>query len=218
MSGKRAGEDLAKEPTKPTVRPVCANFGSGPCAKRPGWSLDALAGAALGRSHRSALSKGKLEKAITQTKELLPLPLGYEVGIVPASDTGAVEMVMWSMLGPRPVDLCHWEHFGSEWFTDAVKQLQLKDVRDFGVNAYGECPNLSGTNSAHDIVFTFNGTTSGGKEEEGISKSLHKREGRVGKGLGVSACVTAGPATPTRRGQHAQRRHCRRCMGDGAAA
>jgi phosphoserine aminotransferase len=103
---KRAGEELTK-PTKPTVRPACVNFGSGPCKKRPGWSLDALAGAALGRSHRSALGKGKLEQAITQTKELLRLPPGYEVGIVPASDTGAVEMVMWSMLGPRPVRSLH---------------------------------------------------------------------------------------------------------------
>lgn len=90
------------------------------------------------------------------------MPPGYEVGIVPASDTGAVEMVMWSMLGPRPVDVCHWETFGSEWYTDAVQQLKLKDVRNFGVDAYGKFPDLSGTDPAHDIIFTMNGTTSGG--------------------------------------------------------
>lgn len=160
MPDKRAGDELAK-PSKPTVRPECPNFGSGPCKKRPGWSVDALAGAPLGRSHRSALGKGKLEQAINETKELLRVPDGYEVGIVPASDTGAVEMAMWALLGPRAVDVCHWESFGSEWYTDAINQLKLDNVRNFGVSDYGECPRLSETDPKHDIIFTFNGTTSG---------------------------------------------------------
>jgi len=145
---------------KPAKKPSTPCFGSGPCPKRPGWSLDALGSAAVGRSHRSALGKSKLKEAIDETHKLLGLPDDYLVGIVPASDTGAVEMAMWSMLGPRPVDICHWESFGKEWYTDAAKQLKL-EVHDIGASTYGELPDLSKTNPAHDIVFTFNGTTSG---------------------------------------------------------
>ncbi|KAG8461245.1 hypothetical protein KFE25_002434 [Diacronema lutheri] len=147
---------------KPTTKPINPAFGSGPCPKRPGWSLAALADAPMGRSHRSTVGKAKLKKAIDETKALLKLPDDYLVAIVPASDTGAVEMVMWSMLGPRPVDICHWETFGGEWFTDAAQQLKL-DVRNHTVERYGLLPDLSKTDPKHDCIFTFNGTTSGVK-------------------------------------------------------
>lgn len=147
---------------KPAHKPANPAFGSGPCPKRPGWSLDALKDAPVGRSHRSALGKAKLKQAIVETKALLGLPDDYLVAIVPASDTGAVEMVMWSMLGSRPVDICHWETFGGEWYTDAATQLKL-DVRNHTVPAYGLLPDLSKTDPAHDCIFTFNGTTAGVK-------------------------------------------------------
>ncbi|KAJ1620485.1 pyridoxal phosphate-dependent transferase [Pavlovales sp. CCMP2436] len=146
---------------KPTVKPANPAFGSGPCPKRPGWSLESLANGAFGRSHRSALGKGKLKLSLEMTKEILGLPANYRVAIVPASDTGAVEMVMWSMLGPRPVDICHWETFGGEWFTDATKQLGNLEVHNHTVPRYGLLPDLTKTNPKHDIVFTMNGTTSG---------------------------------------------------------
>jgi len=148
--------------TQPTHRPSCANFGSGPCTKRPGWSFDALSASALGRSHRSALGKAKLKACCDETKQILGLPDGYLVGVVPASDTGAVEMVMWSMLGPRPVDICYWETFGKTWYDDAVNQLKLEGVREFSA-PFGSLPDLSGTDPSHDIVFTYNGTTGGAK-------------------------------------------------------
>jgi phosphoserine aminotransferase len=146
--------------SKPTTRPDCANFSSGPCAKRPGWSLEALKDAALGRSHRSKLGKAKLVDVIERTRKVLQIPADYRIGIVPASDTGAFEMAMWSLLGARGADLLTWESFGSGWVTDAVKQLKLKDTRTMEA-AYGTLPDLAAVNFDNDVVFTWNGTTSG---------------------------------------------------------
>jgi phosphoserine aminotransferase len=144
----------------PAVRPANPNFSSGPCAKRPGWSLDALVDAPLGRSHRAKIGKSKLEQAINLTREVLQVPAGYRIGIVPASDTGAVEMALWSLLGQRGVDMVAWESFGSGWVTDVVKQLKLADVRTFEA-PYGELPDLAKVDFDRDVVFTWNGTTSG---------------------------------------------------------
>jgi len=146
--------------TTPAVRPACPNFSSGPCAKRPGWSPAVYATAATGRSHRSKLGKKKLEECIERTRAVLGVPADYKVGIVPASDTGAMEMMMWSCLGSRPVDACHWESFGKGWFADMTKQLKLENVREFTAD-YGSLPDLTQTSPEHDVVFTFNGTTSG---------------------------------------------------------
>ncbi|MRN44452.1 MULTISPECIES: phosphoserine transaminase [unclassified Brucella] len=145
---------------KPAVRPANPNFSSGPCAKRPGWSLDALADAPLGRSHRAKIGKNKLKEAIDLTREILQVPADYRIGIVPASDTGAVEMALWSMLGARGVDMVAWESFGSGWVTDVVKQLKLEDVRTFEA-PYGEIVDFSKVDFDRDVVFTWNGTTSG---------------------------------------------------------
>ncbi|MEL7452759.1 MAG: phosphoserine transaminase [Pseudomonadota bacterium] len=145
---------------KPEVRPACPNFSSGPTAKRPGFSFDQFSDAALGRSHRSGLAKGKLKEAIERTKQVLGLPEGYRVAIVPASDTGAVEMCMWSMLGGRAVDIFAWESFGQDWVTDAVKQLKLADC-EIHVGDYGVLPDFDRARDEADIVFTWNGTTSG---------------------------------------------------------
>jgi len=144
----------------PGVRPVTPHFSSGPCAKRPGWSLQALTDALLGRSHRSKPGKAKLKRAIDLTREILEVPADYRIGIVPASDTGAVEMAMWSLLGARPVTMLAWESFGEGWVTDVEKQLKLKDVTVLKTG-YGEIPDLSKVDSDTDIVFTWNGTTSG---------------------------------------------------------
>jgi phosphoserine aminotransferase len=144
----------------PTVRPVVPHFSSGPCAKRPGWSLQALTDAVLARSHRSKIGKAKLKRAIDLTREILAVPGDYRIGIVPASDTGAVEMALWSMLGPRPVTVLAWESFGEGWVTDITKQLKLKDVTVLKAG-YGELPDLAKVDASHDIVFTWNGTTSG---------------------------------------------------------
>ena len=144
----------------PGVRPVNAHFSSGPCAKRPGWSLDALSGAVLGRSHRAKPGKAKLQQAIDLTREVLEVPAEYRIGIVPASDTGAVEMAMWSLLGERPVDMVAWESFGEGWVTDAAKQLKLKDARILKAD-YGEIVDFADIDFDHDVVFTWNGTTSG---------------------------------------------------------
>lgn len=147
---------------EPTIKPNTPNFSSGPCAKRPGYSLASLDTSTLGRSHRSALGKGALQKVIDDTAELLNLPEGYRVGIVPASDTGAMEMIMWSMLGPRAVDICYWESFGKGWFTDITKQLKLEKVNEIKAG-YGQLPDLNQVNPENDCIFTWNGTTSGVK-------------------------------------------------------
>jgi phosphoserine aminotransferase len=146
--------------TKPAVRPARPFFSSGPCAKHPGWTPESLGGAFLGRSHRARGGLAKLKDAIARTKSLLQIPDDYRVAIVPASDTGAVEMAMWNLLGPKPVDLFAWESFGEEWVTDTVKQLKLKDARIFKA-PYGELPDLAQAGANNDIVFVWNGTTSG---------------------------------------------------------
>src|ERR1700756_4443919 len=144
----------------PGVRPSNPHFSSGPCAKRPGWSLQALTDAALGRSHRAKLGKGKLKRAIDLTREILQVPADYRVGIVPASDTGAVEMALWSLLGARPVTMLAWESFGEGWVSDVQKELKLKDVTVLKA-PYGKLPDLSKVDWSTDVVFTWNGTTSG---------------------------------------------------------
>ncbi|MCF1448389.1 phosphoserine transaminase [Agrobacterium vitis] len=146
--------------TAPAVRTENANFSSGPCSKRPGWALDALSDAPLGRSHRAKVGKDKLKLAIDLTREILNVPADYRIGIVPASDTGAVEMALWSLLGERGVDMLSWESFGAGWVTDVVKQLKLADVRKFNAD-YGLLPNLADVDFDRDVVFTWNGTTSG---------------------------------------------------------
>ena len=145
---------------KPAKRPSVPHFSSGPCAKRPGWSLSALAQAAVGRSHRSKLGKAKLKRAIDLTRELLEVPATYRIGIVPASDTGAFEMALWSLLGARPVTVLAWESFGEGWLTDVVKELKPRDVTVLKA-PYGEIPDLTKVDPASDVVFTWNGTTSG---------------------------------------------------------
>lgn len=145
---------------KPARRPNNPNFSSGPCAKRPGWALDVLDGALLGRSHRSKPGKAKLKEVIDLTRGVLGIPGDYRIGIVPASDTGAVEMALWSLLGPRGVDMLAWESFGKEWVTDVTKQLKLPDVRTL-IAPYGELPDLSKVDFDRDVVFPWNGTTGG---------------------------------------------------------
>jgi phosphoserine aminotransferase len=146
--------------TKPGVRPASPHFSSGPCAKRPGWSFQNLTDAVLGRSHRSKAGRAKLKRAIELTREVLEVPSDYRIGIVPASDTGAVEMALWSLLGARPVTMLAWESFGDGWVTDVAKQLALKNVTVVRA-PYGELPNLGKVNFGDDVVFTWNGTTSG---------------------------------------------------------
>ena len=152
--------EVANKGKHPAVRPARPFFSSGPCAKRPGWTPEALKGALVGRSHRSKPGKAKLQDAIARTKKLLGVPAGYRLGIVPASDTGAVEMALWSLLGARPVTTIAWESFGEGWVSDIVKELKLKDVTKLHAG-YGEIPDLSKADPASDIVFTWNGTTSG---------------------------------------------------------
>ncbi len=144
----------------PGVRPVTPHFSSGPCAKRPGWSLQALTDAVLGRSHRSKIGKAKLKRAIDLTREVLEVPADYRIGIVPASDTGAVEMALWSLLGGRPVTMLAWESFGEGWVGDVLKELKLKDTKVLKAG-YGELPDLAQVDWKTDVVFTWNGTTSG---------------------------------------------------------
>jgi phosphoserine aminotransferase len=151
---------------KPTALPKNPNFSSGPCAKRPGWSLDALKDAALGRSHRAKIGKSKLGEVIERSKNVLGMPKDYLLGIVPASDTGAIEMALWSMLGARGVDVFTWESFGSGWASDCKSQLKLKDLRTFTAD-YGKLPDLSQADWSRDVVFTWNGTTSGVKVPNG---------------------------------------------------
>ena len=146
--------------TKPAARPACAHFSSGPCAKIPGWTPDLLNTDVLGRSHRSSLGKARLKRAIELTRDVLEVPSTHLIGIVPASDTGAVEMALWSLLGARPVDMLAWESFGDGWVSDVIKQLKLKDARKITAG-YGELPDLTTVDFDHDVVFTWNGTTSG---------------------------------------------------------
>src|SRR6516165_4047638 len=150
----------------PGRRPANPNFSSGPCAKRPGWSLQALTDAALGRSHRAKLGKAKLKRAIDLTREVLAVPADYRIGIVPASDTGAVEMALWSLLGARRVTMLAWESFGEGWVSDVQKELKLKDVT-FLKAGYGELPDLAKVDWSNDVVFTWNGTTSGVRVPDG---------------------------------------------------
>ena len=145
---------------KPKNKPQCLNFSSGPCTKRPGWSVDVLKDALLGRSHRSTEGKNKLKKAIDDTKRLLCIPDNYEVGIVPASDTGAIEMAMWNLLGSRPVEVLSWEVFGKDWKKDIQEQLKIPESNYHDVD-FGFLPDLSKVDFNNDIIFTWNGTTSG---------------------------------------------------------
>ena len=145
---------------RPNRRPASPNFSSGPCTKHPGWSLDGLKDAPFGRSHRSALGKAKLKEAIDLTREVLRVPDGYRIGIVPASDTGAVEMAMWTLLGPRDLDVLYWESFSEGWAVDARTQLKLVETRIIKAD-YGHLPDLATVDFEHDVVFPWNGTTSG---------------------------------------------------------
>ncbi|AOF90021.1 phosphoserine transaminase [Sinorhizobium sp. RAC02] len=151
---------MTKAVTAPDLRPNNTHFSSGPCSKRPNWSLEALSDAPLGRSHRAKIGKTKLKQAIDLTREVLEVPADYRIGIVPASDTGAVEMALWSLLGPRGVDTVAWESFGSGWVSDVVKELKLPDTRKITAD-YGLLPDLSTIDFDRDVVFTWNGTTSG---------------------------------------------------------
>ena len=146
--------------TKPAAKPAIPCFSSGPCAKRPGWALAHLAGAALGRSHRSKAGKEKLAQAIALTRETLRVPADYRIGIVPASDTGAVEIALWSLLGPRGVDVVAWESFSKDWVNDVLNQLKIEQARSLAA-PYGELPDLSQIDFDNDVVFAWNGTTSG---------------------------------------------------------
>ncbi|MGU3540149.1 phosphoserine transaminase [Methylobacterium sp. A54F] len=151
---------------RPATRPRVPYFSSGPCTKRPGWSLDALGDAALGRSHRSPLGKAKLKEAIDLTRQVLRVPADYRIGIVPASDTGAVEMAMWTMLGPKTVEVAAWEAFGAEWVTDALKQLKINPR--IHQTPYGVLPDLAAIDTQHnDVIFTWNGTAAGVKVPNG---------------------------------------------------
>jgi phosphoserine aminotransferase len=144
----------------PSVRPGVPHFSSGPCAKRPGWTPQALSDAVLGRSHRSKAGKAKLKRAIDLTREVLRVPADYRIGIVPASDTGAIEMALWSLLGPQPVTMLTWESFGEGWVSDVAKELKLKNLTVLRA-PYGELPDLAAVDPKSDVVFTWNGTTSG---------------------------------------------------------
>jgi phosphoserine aminotransferase len=146
--------------TKPAAKPHNPCFSSGPCAKRPGWSLSALEGAFLGRSHRAKGGKAKLKEVIDRSKALLGIPDDYVLGLVPASDTGAIEMALWSLLGARGVDVLHWESFGKTWFGDCKKQLKLTELRELKAD-YGKIIDLAAVDWSRDVVFTWNGTTSG---------------------------------------------------------
>ena len=152
--------------SKPQIRPSNPDFSSGPCAKRPGWSVDGLSGAAVGRSHRSKLGKARLSEVIERSRAVLGLPDDYRLGIVPASDTGAIEMAMWTMLGARGVDVLTWESFGEAWATDLTKQLKPAECRVLAAD-YGALPDLSQVDPGHDVVFTWNGTTSGVRVPDG---------------------------------------------------
>jgi phosphoserine aminotransferase len=151
---------------KPTTKPACPNFSSGPCAKRPGWTPDVLKGAPTGRSHRASIGVKKLAEVIDKSKAILGMPADYRLAIVPGSDTGAIEMAMWSLLGAHGVDVLGWEVFGKMWIIDVTKQLKLADVRTFDA-PFGGIPDLSQVDTDRDVVFTWNGTTSGVKVPNG---------------------------------------------------
>ena len=151
---------------KPAIKPANPNFSSGPCAKRPGWTAQALEKALTGRSHRSKEGKARLKLAIDNTRTILGIPAGYRIGIMPASDTGAFEAAMWSMLGARGIDVLSWESFGSGWAADVLKELKLKDVHEYKA-AYGELPDFSRVDFDRDVIFTWNGTTSGVRVPDG---------------------------------------------------
>ena len=153
---------MNREMPKPAVKPANPCFSSGPCPKRPGWTVDALSNALVGRSHRSKEGKARLKSAIEETRRLLGIPADYRIGIVPASDTGAVEMALWSLLGSRPVDVLAWESFGQEWVSDITESLRLADTRVMTA-PYGDLPDLSAVDFTHDVVFVWNGTTSGAR-------------------------------------------------------
>ncbi|MEJ5022930.1 phosphoserine transaminase [Ochrobactrum vermis] len=157
---------MSNKPIKPSQRPRNPHFSSGPSAKRPGWSTSALDGAVVGRSHRSKPGKARLREVIDRTRSILDIPEDYRIAIVPASDTGAVEMALWSLLGPRGVDVLAWESFGQEWVTDITKQLRIDDVRTM-IAEYGDLPDLSQVDGSRDLVFTWNGTTSGVRVPDG---------------------------------------------------
>ncbi len=153
-------------PARPTAKPHNPCFSSGPCAKRPGWSFDALKGALLGRSHRAGVGVKRIADVIEKSKSILGMPKDWKLAIVPASDTGAIEMAMWSLLGPNGVDVLAWEVFGKHWVEDVVKQLKIKDVRVFDV-PFGQISDLSKVDTDRDVIFTWNGTTSGVKVPNG---------------------------------------------------
>ena len=153
-------------PSKPSLKPANPNFSSGPCAKRPGWTPQVLDKALTGRSHRSKEGKARLKLAIDKTRSILGIPKDYRIGIMPASDTGAFEAAMWSMLGARGIDVLSWESFGAGWAADVLKELKLKDVRNIEA-AYGELPDLSKVDFSRDVIFTWNGTTSGVRVPDG---------------------------------------------------
>jgi phosphoserine aminotransferase len=179
MSHSTADAVATATPAKPRTKPKRPEFSSGPCAKRPGWDAAAVAARAfLGRSHRAAAPKAQLKQAIDRTAKILGVPDGYRVGIVPASDTGAFEMAMWSMLGARPVDMLVWESFGQGWATDATKQLKLDDCRVLAAE-YGEVPDFAAVRDEADVCFTWNGTTSGAR----VPHADWLREGREGLAL-----------------------------------
>jgi phosphoserine aminotransferase len=162
---------------QPSVRPANPSFGSGPTAKRPGWSLNELSGALVGRSHRAGIARARLEEVIQRSRQLLGMPADWRLGIVPGSDTGAFEMAMWTLLGPRPVDALAFESFGEGWVTDADKQLRLPHLRVLRA-AYGELPDLASVAPGHDVLLTWNGTTSGVRIPDG-SWISDRREGLV---------------------------------------
>lgn len=153
---------MNREMPKPAAKPANPCFSSGPCPKRPGWTVEALSGALVGRSHRSKEGKARLKSAIDETRRILGVPADYRIGIVPASNTGAVEMALWSLLGSRPVDVLAWESFGQEWVADITESLKLPGVRAMNA-AYGELPDLKAVDFSHDVVFVWNGTTSGAR-------------------------------------------------------
>jgi phosphoserine aminotransferase len=163
--------------TKPTVRPQNPCFGSGPCSKRPGWKPTALEGALTGRSHRAKDGKARIQEVSDRSRKLLGVPEDYRIALVPGSDTGAMEMAMWSLLGPRPVDVLAWESFGDTWASDVTKQLKLKDARVLTAD-YGQLPDLSQVDFSHDVIFAWNGTTSGVRVPD-ASWIADKREGLV---------------------------------------